>query len=335
MNNPCEALLLLSVGGPERPEEVRPFLDNILRETRVGIPEKRIAAVAARYAKIGGSSPANRENRKTVASLRKLLSDEGPDIPVYMGNLFSRPMLSETVRKMASDGIQNALAFVTSPFGSDFSCWRYRQALKKAADEAGASAPRIHKLRLFFNHPDFISAQVSRLKEALSGSEISGREHPLIFTAHSLPTGFPSTSEYESQIRESCRLVAEQANFPDWDLAFQSRSGPPSQSWLGPPPEKIIQEKAELGYRGVLVMPLGFMYDNLEVLYDLDIATKEISSGLGMDMIRVGTVGSHPVIIRMIRKLILEQTDEITEREHIGRMSLPDDDCLNCLCRKE
>lgn len=335
MNNPCEALLLLSVGGPEQPEEVLPFLDNILRETRVGIPEKRIAAVAARYTRIGGFSPANRENRKTVASLKKLLSAEGPDMPVYMGNLFSQPMLSETVQEMASDGIQNALAFVTAPFGSDFSCWRYRKALKKATDEAGPSAPRIKKLRLFFNHPDFISAQVSRLREALLGSGISREKTPLIFTAHSLPTGYPSTSEYESQLRESCRLVSDQAGFPAWDLAFQSRSGPPSQSWLGPPPEKIIREKAELGYRGVLVMPLGFMYDNLEVLYDLDIAVKEVSSRLGLDMIRAGTVGSHPGIISMIRKLILEQTDGTTAREHIGRMSLPDDDCLNCLCQKE
>ncbi len=333
MRKTVDALLIVSIGGPEGPDDVLPFLQRISQGSRGGIPEKRLAAVAERYMARGGASPANRENRQIIASLRVLLSREGPDIPVYLGNRFSNPFLSETVGQMKSDGILNALALVTSPFGSDFSCWHYRKAIEEARLQIGTSAPRIKKLRLFFNHPCFIEAQVSRLEEAVYDSGLSEEDTSLIFTAHSLPSEYASTALYERQIRETCSLIAGQSGFTAWTLAFQSRSGQPSQQWLGPPPGAVIKRQFELGDRKILVMPAGFMYDNMEIIYDLDEEAAGLASSLGIQMVRVKTAGDHPGIIRMIQKLILEQT-EGAAREFMGNMGASDDDCRNCLCLK-
>ncbi len=333
MSTTVDALLIVSIGGPEGLDDVLPFLQRISQGSRGGIPEKRLAAVAERYMTRGGVSPANHENRQIIASLRMLLRREGPDIPVYLGNRFSDPFLAETVKQMKADGIQNALALVTSPFGSDFSCWHYRKAIEEARMQAGISAPRIKKLRLFFNHPCFIQAQVSRLEESIYDSGLPKKGTALIFTAHSLPSEYASTALYEQQIRETCSLIAGQSGFAAWTLAFQSRSGHPSQQWLGPPPSAVIKRRFELGDRKVLVMPAGFMYDNMEIIYDLDEEAAGLASSLGIQMVRVKTTGNHPEIIRMIQKLILEQT-ESAEREFMGDMGAYDDDCRNCLCLK-
>ncbi len=335
MRIPVDALLVVSIGGPESTDEVYPFLSRIAQGSKAGIPEKRLAAVAARYMARGGISPANQENRKIISSLKTLLLEKGPDIPVYLGNRFSNPFLADTVESMKSDGIKHALALVTSPFGSDFSCWHYRKAIEEARRQVGPSAPAIKKLRLFFNHPCFIQAQASRLKEAVAASGVSTDDTPLLFTAHSLPQDYASTSLYLQQIRETCSLVAGHCGIESWELAFQSRSGPPAQPWLGPEPEQLIRKQAELGRGQILVMPVGFMYDNMEILYDLDEAAAGIALSLGMRMVRVKTAGNHPEIIRMIRKLILEQVREGREREFAGNMGAPDDECLNCLCLKD
>lgn len=335
MRNSVDALLVVSIGGPESIDEVYPFLNSIAEGSKAGIPEKRLAAVAARYMARGGISPANQENRRIISSLETLLRGKGPDIPVYLGNRFSRPFLADTVESMKSDGIKHALALATSPFGSDFSCWHYRKSIEEARRQAGPAAPSIQKLRLFFNHPCFIRAQVSRLQEAVGDSGVSPGDAPLLFTAHSLPTEYASTGLYLRQIRETCSLVAGHYGTASWSLAFQSRSGPPAQPWLGPAPAQVIREQAELGARKILVMPVGFMYDNMEILYDLDEEAAGLALSFGMKMVRVKTAGNHPEIIRMIRKLILEQAGEGTERESIGNMEAPDDECLNCLCRKD
>ena len=333
MRKTFDALLIVSIGGPEGPDDVLPFLQRISKGSRGGIPEKRLAAVAERYMSRGGVSPANPENRQIISSLKILLRREGPDIPVYLGNRFSDPFLAETIEQMKSDGIQNALALVTSPFGSDFSCWHYRKAIEEARMQIGKSAPRIKKLRLFFNHPGFIQAQVSRLEEAVYDSGLSKKSTPLIFTAHSLPSEYASTALYEQQIREACSLIAGHSGFTAWTLAFQSRSGHPSQQWLGPPPGAVIKRQFELGNRKILVMPAGFMYDNMEIIYDLDEEAAGLALSLGIQMVRVKTAGNHPEIIKMIQKLILEQTDG-AEREFLGNMGASDDDCRNCLCLK-
>jgi protoporphyrin/coproporphyrin ferrochelatase len=330
----ADALLVVSVGGPEGPDEVYPFLNNILKGSRGGVPEERLKAVAERYMARGGISPANHEVRKIISSLETLLQQEGPDIPVYLGIRFSHPYLAETLEEMKSSGIKSALAFVTSPYGSDFSCWNYRKAMEEARLKIGKSAPRIKKLRLFFNHPCFIKAQASRLEEAVIDSGLSKKTTPLIFTAHSLPTEYAATSLYEKQIRESCSLIAQLCGITSWTLAFQSRSGHPSQPWLGPTPETLIKNQAKKGARDILLMPVGFMYDNMEIIYDLDEEAAGLASSLGIHMVRVNTAGNHPDIIRMIHKLILEQTRDNTEREFMGNMGAADDDCLNCLCRK-
>ena len=187
---------------------------------------------------------------------------------------------------------------------------------------------------LIFNHPSFIRAQASRLQEALAESGTSSADTPLVFTAHSLPAGNSSTPLYVRQVRETCSLVAEECGFRSWSLAFQSRSGPPFQPWLGPPPEAVIREQADLGARTLLMMPVGFMYDNMEIVYDLDEEAAGIASSLGIRMVRVKTAGNHPDIIRMIHELILERVRGGTEKKSIGSMPAADDDCLDCLCRK-
>ena len=232
--------------------------------------------------------------------------------------------LADTVREMASKRIRNALAFVTSPYGSDFSCLHYRNAIESARAEAGASAPEIRKIRLFFNHPRFIRAQVLRLEEAMLASKTGPGLTPLMFTAHSLPSEYPSSALYERQIREACSLVASRCGFADWELAFQSRSGDPSRPWLGPTPEAGIRRLAELGARKVLVHPIGFMFDNMEIVYDLDEEASNLADGLGLRMIRVKTAGDHPEIIGMIRSLILEQKDERVPRDCLGTMGPPE-----------
>lgn len=334
MNNPADALLFLSVGGPEKPEEVYPFLENILRASKSEIPPKRIEEVAERYFARGGKSPANEECRNMIQSLENLLKAEGPDIPVYFGNLFSEPLLTGTVRKMKNDGIANALAFATSAFGSEFSCLRYRRAIEEAREEAGEGAPVIKKLRLFFNHPDFIDAQASRLNETLASVEPGGGNIKLVFTAHSIPVDNPSTPQYVQQIRESCFLVAKGCGFRDWTLGFQSRSGPPHQPWLRPSPEEILKDAAGLGETTALIMPIGFLFDNMEIVHDLDRELAGAAAGFGIRMLRVSTAGDHPKIIRMIRKLIMERVDGRIARECVGSMEASDDDCSECLCRQ-
>jgi len=334
MNIPVDALLLLSVGGPESRADVYPFLEKILKASKSGIPAERIEAVAQRYFARGGKSPANDECRKIILSLKELLRKKGPDIPVYFGNLFSRPLLPDTVREMGRDGIKIALAFATSPFGSEFSCLNYRLAIEAARNSAGDDAPEIRKLRLYFNHPGFICAQSSRLKEALGAAGCAPRDIQLIFTAHSLPSKNPSVVQYVSQIREACSMVAEDCGFQYWDLAFQSRSGPPHQPWLRPTPKELLKKASEDGGKKALVMPIGFLFENMETVYDLDQGLAGSAAEYGISIFRVATAGDHPEIIKMIRELIVERIDGSTRRKFVGSMGAFDDECNGCLCRK-
>jgi ferrochelatase len=289
-----DALLLVSFGGPERREDVIPFLENVLRGRNV--PRERILQVAQHYYDFDGRTPINDQNRALIAALRREFDDRGPRLPIYFGNRNWHPLLPDTLRQMAADGVTRALAFVTSAFSSYSGCRQYRENIEQAG------GPPVDKLRVFYNHPGFIRAMVDRCQTALEA--LPGAH--LIFTAHSIPLSMARTSRYEEQLRESCRLVAGQLGYGDWRLVYQSRSGPPQQPWLEP---DIGDYLKQLDAKEVVIAPIGFLSDHMEVLYDLDTEARHLCESLGIRMERAATVGVHPEFVSMIRDLVLERTE--------------------------
>ncbi len=289
-----DALLVLSFGGPEKPDDVIPFLENVLRGRNV--PRERMLAVAEHYYHFGGKSPINDQNRALIAALEIELASHGPRLPIYWGNRNWHPMLADTLRQMKADGVRRALGFVTSIFSSYSGCRQYLEDIQRAQAEVDG-APEIQKLRSFYNHPLFIDAQADRVRETLGGRQAS-----IIFTAHSVPMSMADTSDYQKQLQESCRLVAERLGCSDWKLVYQSRSGPPSQPWLEPDIADTL--RALDPGSDVVVVPIGFISDHMEVIYDLDIEAQALARERGVNMLRAGTVGVHPKFLRMIRELI-------------------------------
>jgi protoporphyrin/coproporphyrin ferrochelatase len=328
-----DAILIVSFGGPEGPDDVLPFLENVTRGRN--IPRPRLLEVAEHYNRFGGISPLNGEIRTLLGRLVAALNSQGPCLPVYWGNRNWHPMLSDVVRQMADDGIQHALAFVTSAFGSYSGCRQYREDIARARHEVGVLAPQIDVIRRFYNHPGFIQSVVDRVRAAL-GELPEDRRHsaPLIFTAHSIPTAMANSGPYESQLREACRLVAAALPHPSWQLAFQSRSGPPSQPWLEPDVESVVRFLAEKGAREVVISPIGFLNDHMEVVFDLDVELHELCEELNVTMVRAETPGSHPRFIEMIRELILERTSPGIPRLALGEDGPAPDGCSPLECRE-
>src|SRR6185503_5423415 len=234
MSQPYDALLIVSFGGPDGPKDVLPFLENVLRGRNV--PRERMLEVAEHYYQFGGKSPINDQNRALIAALEKELAAHGPRLPIYWGNRNWHPLLPDTLRKMAADGVQRALAFVTSAYSSYSSCRQYRENIAAAQTEVGPTAPQIDKLRAFFNHPGFIEPMVENTRAALEKIPVERRQDAeLVFTAHSIPAAMAATSRYEEQLHEASRLLADGVGSNvKWNLVYQSRSGPPQQPWLEP-----------------------------------------------------------------------------------------------------
>ena len=327
-----DAVLVVSFGGPEGPDDVMPFLENVTRGRNV--PRARLEEVAGHYAPFGGVSPLNAQNRALIAALRAALAAHGPDLPVYFGNRNWRPYLNDTIRKMGAAGVRRAIAFVTSAFSSYSGCRQYREDVIRALDAAGAGAPEIDKLRVFYNHPRFIAANAGHLRQALAGlpPERRGRAH-VVFTAHSIPCAMARTAGYERQLAEAARLVAQAAGTPSYSLAYQSRSGPPHVPWLGPDVLEHLPRVAADGASAVVVHPLGFISDHIEVLYDLDVEAKAKAAELGLAFARVATAGTHPEFPQMIRELIMERMTGGIERAALGEQGpwheiCPVDCCL-------
>ncbi|MGA2878557.1 MAG: ferrochelatase [Bryobacteraceae bacterium] len=292
-----DAILVLSFGGPEKPDDVIPFLENVLRGRNV--PRERMLAVAEHYHHFDGKSPINDHNRALIAALKGELASHGLQLPIYWGNRNWHPMLADTLRQMRTDGVRRALAFVTSIFSSYSGCRQYLENIEQARAEVDG-APEIHKLRKFYNHPLFIEAQAEEVRSALGG-----RPAQIIFTAHSIPLSMAETSDYQKQLQESCRLVAESVNVKDWRLVYQSRSGPPGQPWLDPDIADVLRDLDPSAR--VVVVPIGFVSDHIEVIYDLDTEAQAIARERGVDMVRAPTVGVHPKFLQMIRELIEER----------------------------
>ncbi|MDZ7619958.1 MAG: ferrochelatase [Patescibacteria group bacterium] len=326
-----DALLLTSFGGPDGPDDVLPFLENVVRHRPV--PRSRLEEVAEHYSAFGGVSPINAENRALLTALIAELNANGPPLSVYWGNRNWHPLLEDTVRQMADDGIRHALAFCTSAFGSYPGCRQYREDLQQAQAAIGERAPRIDKLRLFYNHPGFVEVMAERAGEALAQMPEDRRDSvAVVFTAHSLPVSMANSSPYQRQLEEACRLVAERVGVRHWHLAFQSRSGPPTQPWLEPELAQTIRSIASAGGHYLVLVPIGFVSEHMEVVYDLDVEAAGLCEELGLDMVRAGTVGCHPRFVQMIRQLVTERIEPLTPRLALGNLGTPPDACSPDCC---
>ena len=320
-----DSVLVLSFGGPEKREDVIPFLENVLRGKNV--PRERMLEVAEHYQHFGGKSPINDQNRALIAALEQELAEHGPQLPVYWGNRNWHPMVADTLKQMRAEGVRNALAFMTSAYSSYSGCRQYREDIQRAQELVGPGAPQVDKLRVFYNHPDFIAVMAERLQTALH--EFDGAEPvSVVFTAHSIPMSMAQSSAYVDQLTETCRLVSEAVGRGTDPLVYQSRSGAPGQPWLEPDIGDWLREHRPAR---VVLVPVGFISDHMEVLFDLDTEAREICEELGIHMVRAGTAGTHPRFITMIRKLILERIDEASQREAMGLRGPNHDVCpVNC-----
>lgn len=307
---PVDAVLILSFGGPEHPDDVMPFLRNVTRGRNV--PEERLAEVAEQYELFGGRSPINEHGRQPTAALRARLADDGFDLPVYFGNRNWHPFVTDTVATMADDGINRALVFVPSAFGSYSGCRQYQEDLASAGETVGSRAPRLQKLRLFYNHPGFIEPIARHLGSALAS--LPGSTTPrVIFTAHSIPVSMAEGCDYHGQLDEAARLIIDRIDGPPaHDLVYQSRSGPPRIPWLEPDINDHLKAVAADGVDHAVVVPLGFTSDHMEVLFDLDTQAAQTARDLGIGFDRVATVGTDPTYVAMIVSLVDEVVNGVT-----------------------
>jgi len=329
LHNNYDALLLVSFGGPEGMDDVIPFLENVLRGRNV--PHERMLQVAHHYEMFGGVSPINEQNRNLIAALKKELETNGPSLPIYWGNRNWHPLLTDTLPKMAKDGVKHALAFVTSAYSSFSSCRQYLQNISDARSVAGAAAPEIDKLRAFYNHPLFIEANAEQTRLALNDLGPTSSAVHLVFTAHSIPNSMALNCAYAFQLNEAGRLVAETVGISNWKLVYQSRSGPPSQPWLGPDVCDYLKELKHRGVSDVVVAPIGFISDHMEVIYDLDVEAKQLAHEIGINLQRAATAGTHPLFVKMIRELILERMNDTTPR-YLGHHGASHDVCDPLCC---
>ena len=330
MADSYDAVLLVSFGGPDGPDDVMPFLENVLRGRNV--PRERMLEVAEHYLHFGGKSPINEQNLAILAALRAELERRGPHIPVYWGNRNWHPLLTDTIREMADAGVKRAIAFVTSAYSSYSGCRQYRENIAAACAAVGERAPQIDKIRVFFNHPGFVGPMADNVTRALGRFPENARTAvPVLFTAHSIPTSMADGCRYGVQLAEACRLVAEQAGVTDWKLVYQSRSGPPTQPWLEPDICDAIRDLHAHGGRHLVIAPIGFISDHMEVLYDLDTEAADLCHELGVEMVRAATVGTDPAFIGMVRDLIAERNGMLSDRVAIGQLPANHDVCpLDC-----
>jgi ferrochelatase len=331
-----DAFLLVSFGGPEGPSDVLPFLENVLRGRNV--PRERLLQVAEHYQHFGGVSPINAQNRALLAAVQNEFTAAGVKLPLYFGNRNWHPLLPNTLRQMKADGVRHAIAFFTSVFSSYSGCRQYRENIAAAQAAVGDGAPAIDKLRVFFNHPGFIEPMIELVRGALDRIPANRRTAAhLFFTAHSIPLAMAQNCQYEAQLRESSRLVAEAVGHDHWRVVYQSRSGPPSQPWLGPDIGDALTEIAAspgrqtVGQTDVVTIPIGFISDHMEVLFDLDEEAAHKAAELNINFIRASTVGTHPRFVRMVRELVEERLSETPKRLSLGSFGPSHDICpIDC-----
>jgi ferrochelatase len=278
-----DALVVVSFGGPEGPDDVIPFLEHVLAGR--GVPRARLEAVAEQYATVGGVSPINAQARALVAALEPLV-----DVPVLWGNRHAPPFLADTIAEATARGFRHLIAFATSAYAGVSSCRAYLDAIEAARATVGPDAPAVEKLPPFFAREGFV-APFADAVEAIADDEA------LIFTAHSIPVADAAVSDYEAQLRTTAALVARGR---PWELVFQSRSGRPDQPWLGPDVNDHLADLAAAGVRAVLLCPIGFVSDHMEVVYDLDTKAAATAARVGISLRRTPTPGTDPRFVAMI-----------------------------------
>ena len=328
---PVDSILIVSFGGPEGLVDVLPFLENVLRGKNV--PCERMLEVVEHYKKFDGVSPINEQCRQLIAAIELECKRRQLGLPIYWGNRNWHPMLTDTLGAMAADGRKRAIAFFTSMFSCYSGCRQYRENLAAAQSAVGSNAPRIEKIRKGFNHPDFIAAQTDCLQQALAKLPKAVTDETIVlFCAHSIPKLMADNSRYEEQLREAASLVCKAAKHGPWELVFQSRSGPPQQAWLEPDVcDRIKQLHTERGIQHIVVQPLGFISDHIEVMYDLDHEAADLCNEMHIQFIRASTVGVHPRFISMIVDLIEERLSTDTDRPFLGGYGPSHDLCpANC-----
>jgi ferrochelatase len=328
-----QAVLVLSFGGPEGPDDVMPFLRNVTRGR--GIPDERLTEVAKHYEHFHGVSPINAQNRALVEALRAEFAAHGIDLPIYWGNRNWRPYLADAVRQMRDDGIDSALVFATSATASYSSCRQYRDDLAQARNVAGEGAPKLVKLRHFFDHPGYVEAHAAGVRTALESLPPDvAQSARLVFTAHSIPVSMNESSGpdanglYALQQRETARLVSEAVRGPgaQFDLVWQSRSGPPHVPWLEPDILDHLNAVADDGVRAVIVAPTGFVSDHIEVKWDLDNEARGVAAERGIAFARASTAGTHPAFVAAIRELVEERLHGVAPR-YSGTLGVCGVDC--------
>lgn len=299
-----DAVLLLSFGGPEGPEQVRPFLENVTRGRNV--PPERLDEVAEHYLHFGGVSPINRINRALIVELRAELAERGMDLPVYFGNRNWEPYVEDTVATMRDNGVQRAAVFTTSAWSGYSSCTQYVEDIARARRAAGPAAPELVKLRPYFDHPLFVEMFSEAIAAAARTAPADTR---LVFTAHSIPVAADQRCGpllYSRQVAYAARLVAAAAGFRDYDLAWQSRSGPPQVPWLEPDVADHVMTLAASGTKAVIVCPVGFVADHIEVVWDLDEELRSRTDAAGVVLTRASTPNADPRFARLAVDLIDE-----------------------------
>jgi protoporphyrin/coproporphyrin ferrochelatase len=299
LDAPFDAILVVSFGGPEGPDDVMPFLENVTRGR--GVPRERLLDVAHHYELFGGISPINEQNRALIAALEPELRAHGIDLPVYFGNRNWRPFIADAMAEMRDDGVRNALAFLTSAYSSYSGCRQYRENLFDAQQAVGADAPAVSR--------------------------------HIVFTAHSIPVAMARNCAYEAQLRETARLVAEAVGVERWHVVYQSRSGPPQVPWLEPDVSDQLAALKDNGAPGVVVSPIGFVSDHLEVLYDLDVEARETADRIGLPFARAASAGTHPAFVAAIREAIAERLAPGTRKRALGRFGPSWDTCAPDCCR--
>jgi ferrochelatase len=326
-----DAIVLVSFGGPEGPDDVMPFLENVTRGR--GVPRERLEVVAEHYLALGGVSPINAANRELITALEAELADAGIDLPVYFGNRNWDPFLRDTLTTMAEAGVRRSLAFVTAAFSTYSGCRQYREDISAAREAVGRRAPIVDKIRGFGDHPLFVEAVTDRISVAVDWSSLDPATTRLVFTAHSIPQAMAANCDYVAQLTETARFVA--AGLPadlEHDLVYQSRSGPPQVPWLEPDVNDHLRAFAAGATTHVIVVPLGFVSDHMEVIWDLDTEAAATADDVGLAMTRVPTAGTHPAFVEMIVELIRERMDPSLPRRALGSFGARPDICPTDCC---
>jgi len=326
-----DALFFVSFGGPEGPDDVMPFLENVLRGKNV--TEERKKEVAQHYMRFDGVSPINAQNRALIQKLKVAFDKHDILMPIYWGNRNWHPTIEEAVSKMRADGVTHALSYFTSHFSTYSGCRQYREHIEKAQAQVGEGAPQISKLRMGFNHPFFVDAVANGLEKTRQDVQSQGFTKPKVFfTAHSIPLSMSQGSDYVKQLKEASRLVSQNLGVDDWDLVYQSRSGPPQMPWLEPDVCDAIGDINVDKHDAVILCPIGFTTDHMEVMYDLDIEAKAKAKALGLGFGRAHAPGHDDRLIDMIVDLVKERQGTQPDKKALGPMGPWHDVCPPDCC---